>query len=53
MERQGFDAKKSLNCSYPGKWPVTANPVEWAQKITTENRQAWIGEPLQDCTAKP
>lgn len=49
LQAQGFDAKIGWNCSYPGKWPVTANPVLWAEKISAENRQAWIGEPLQVC----
>mmetsp|Transcript_19097 Transcript_19097/g.26441 ORF Transcript_19097/g.26441 Transcript_19097/m.26441 type:complete len:801 (-) Transcript_19097:47-2449(-) len=49
FERQGLDAKQGMNCSYPGKWPVTANPVLWAEKITQENRQAWIGDPLVVC----
>lgn len=49
LEAQGLDAKQGLNCSYPGKWPVTSNPVKWASMITQENRQAWIGDLLQSC----
>jgi len=49
LERKGKDVKEGMNCSYPGKWPVTANPVLWAGLITAENRQAWIGDLLQAC----
>ncbi|KAK3275473.1 hypothetical protein CYMTET_16399, partial [Cymbomonas tetramitiformis] len=46
---RGIDPKKGLNCSYPGKWKVTSNPLDWADNITYENRQGWIGEPLKEC----
>ena len=49
LERLGKDAKEGMNCSYPGKWHVTSNPVQWAQTISGENRQAWIGDPLMPC----
>ena len=49
LQAAGFDAKKGWNCSYPGAHAVTANPVEWAHKITRDNRQEWIGPPLTRC----
>eukprot|EP00854_Cymbomonas_tetramitiformis_P016060 gene16060-19047_t len=39
LEAQGKDSKEGMNCSYPGKWPVTSNPVMWNKHITAENRQ--------------
>jgi hypothetical protein len=49
LERLGKDVKEGMNCSYPGAWPVTANPVLWAGLITNENRQQWIGPLLKAC----
>lgn len=49
LQAAGFDAKKGWNCSYPGAHAVTANPVEWAEKITRQNRQEWIGPQLTSC----
>ncbi|KAK3239054.1 hypothetical protein CYMTET_50993 [Cymbomonas tetramitiformis] len=49
LEAQGKDSKEGMNCSYPGKWPVTSNPVMWNKHITAENRQAWIGPLLKFC----